>query len=127
MFAASTEFPPNPNGIGLLTSWTMDGYIINIVIPVAISIMYDGRRILCLSNLKSKNGGTTLLSMITKTDNETADVMNAPVICGRVSELIPICISVSAIRNELIVVERANIPLMSMENDIRFLLLFFEV
>src|SRR5919197_1055068 len=41
----------------------------------------------------------------------------------------PVCISVSAMRNELIVAERANTPLMSMENDeeekeddIRFLL-----
>ncbi len=88
----------------------------NIVIPVAISKIYDGRRILCLSNLKSRNGGTILLSRITKTDNEIADATNAAAICGRFSELMPVCISVSAIRNEVIVAERASIPLMSMEN-----------
>jgi hypothetical protein len=59
--------------------------------------------------------------MTTKTDNEIADVMNAPAICGRFSELTPICISVSAIRNEVIVTERASTPLMSMEDVPRFL------
>src|SRR5215218_3669346 len=105
----------------------MDGYIMNIVIPVAISSMYDGRRILCLSNLKSRNGGTILRSMITKTDNEIADATNAAAICGRFSELAPICISVSAMRNELIVAERASTPLMSMENDDDDRFLLFEV
>jgi hypothetical protein len=102
----------------------MDGYIMNIVIPVAISKMYDGRRILCLSNRKSRNGGTILLSRRTKTDNEIADAMNVATICGRFSELTPICISVSAKRNEVIVAESARTPLMSIENDKRFL---FEV
>ena len=73
--------------------------------------MYDGSRTLCLSSLKSKNGGMARLSMITKTDNEIADVMNAAAICGRFSELTPICISVSAIRNEVIVTERARYAL----------------
>src|ERR671918_1892000 len=127
MFAASTESPPNPSGIGLLTSCTIVGYIMNIVIPVAISKIYDGRRILCLSNLKSRNGGTILLSRITKTDNEIVDATNAAAICSRFSELTPVCISVSAIRNDVIVAERARTPLMSMENDDdeedRFLLL----
>ena len=93
----------------------------NIVIPVAISMMYDRKRILCLSNFKSKKGGSALLSTITKIVNETADVMNAPAICDRFSELIPICISVSAITNEDIVTERASTPLMSIENDACFL------
>src|SRR5918999_3509049 len=123
-FAASTESPPNPSGIGLLTSCTMVGYIMNIVIPVAISKMYDGRRILCLSNLKSRNGCTILFSRITKTDNEIADAMNVATICGRFSELTPICIRVSAKRNEVIVAESARTPLMSIENDKWFL---FEV
>ena len=38
-FAASTGLPPNPSGIGLLTSCTIAGYAMNIVIPVAIAIM----------------------------------------------------------------------------------------
>ena len=38
-FAASTGSPPNPNGIGLLTSCTIAGYVINIIIPVAINMM----------------------------------------------------------------------------------------
>ena len=38
-FAVSTGFPPNPSGIGLLTSCTIPGYVMNIVIPVAIKIM----------------------------------------------------------------------------------------
>jgi hypothetical protein len=92
----------------------------NIVIPVAISKMYDGRRILCLSNLKSRNGGTTLLSKATNTDNEIADATNAAAICGRFSELTPVCISVSAIRNEVIVTERTSTPLMSMEMILAF-------
>jgi hypothetical protein len=79
---------------------------------------------LCLSNLKSRNGGTILLSKATNTDNEIADATNAAAICGRFSELTPVCISVSAIRNEVIVAERTSTPLMSMENDTRFLLLF---
>src|SRR5919106_2222861 len=121
-FAASTESPPNPSGIGLLTSCTTAGYIMNIVTPVAISKIYDGRRILCLSNLKSRNGGTIFRSMITKTDNEIADAMNAATICGRFAELTPICMSVSAMRNEVIVAESARTPLMSIEKDTRFLL-----
>ena len=75
--------------------------------------MYDGSRTLCLSSLKSKNGGMARLSMITKTDNEIADVMNAQRSAGFRP---PICISVSAIRNEVIVTERARTPLMSIEN-----------
>ena len=54
----------------------------NIVIPVAISSMHDGSRTLCLSSLKSKNGGMARLSMITKTDNEIADVMNYSDLAG---------------------------------------------
>ncbi len=83
--------------------------------------MYDRRRILCLSNFKSKKGGLALLSIITKTINEIADVTNAPAICGRFSEFIPICMSVSAIMNEDIVTERAGTPLMSIESDVCFL------
>ena len=63
-------------------------------------------------------------SRMTKTDNEIADATNAAAICSRFSELTPICIRVSAIRNEVIVAESASTPLMSMENDARFL---FEV
>src|SRR3954453_8953153 len=102
----------------------MVGYIMNIAMPVAISKMYDGRRILCLSNLKSKNGGSILFSRKTKTDNEIDETANAAMTCSRFSELIPVCISVSAIRNEVIVAERAITPLMSIEiDDRRFLLL----
>jgi hypothetical protein len=36
------------------------------VIPVAMSRMNDGKMILCLNNLRSTNGGTVFLSMITK-------------------------------------------------------------
>jgi hypothetical protein len=42
--AASTASPPNPSGIGLLTNCTIAGYAMNIVIPVAINITYEGRR-----------------------------------------------------------------------------------
>jgi hypothetical protein len=89
----------------------------NIVIPVAINKIYDGRKILCHSNLKSRNGGTILLSMITKTSREIPDAMNAVAICVRFSEPRSVCMSVSAMRNELIVAERASTPLMSMETD----------
>jgi hypothetical protein len=41
-FAASTALPPNPNGTRFLTSCTIAGYAMNIVIPVAIAIMYEG-------------------------------------------------------------------------------------
>jgi hypothetical protein len=82
---------------------------------------------LCLSNLKSRNGGTILLSRITKTDNEIADATNAATICGRFSEVTPVCISVSANRNEVIVAERASTPLMSIENDDEDCFLLFEV
>src|SRR5919198_3866421 len=47
-FAASTASPPKPSGTGLLTSCTMDGYAMNIVIPTATSMRYDGMRILSL-------------------------------------------------------------------------------
>src|SRR5215211_6882788 len=120
--------PPMMVGLMLPILFMINGVILanimNIVIPVAISKMYDVRRILCLSNLKSRNGGTILLSRRTKTNNEIADAMNVATICGRFSELTPICISVSAKRNEVIVAESARTPLMSIENDKRFL---FEV
>src|SRR5215510_5055694 len=90
------------------------------VIPAAISKMYDGRRVLCLSNLKSRKGGTILLSRITKVDNETADITNAPAICIIFWELTPICMRVRAIRNEVIVTERAATPLISIGNDLLF-------
>ena len=61
------------------------------------------------------------LSTITKTDNETADIANAPAISNRFSEFIPICISVNAITKEIIVTARASTPLISIGNDTRFL------
>ena len=92
----------------------------NIVIPVAISRINEGRRILSRNNLKLTNGGIALLSIITKTDNETADIMNAPAICNIFSLFTPIWMTVSAMRNEDIVTERATIPLMSIENGFPF-------
>src|SRR5215203_6955984 len=92
----------------------------NIAIPVAISRMYEGRRILSLNNLKSTNGGTAFLSITTNTVNDIADIVNAPAICDMFSALAPICTSVSATRNEVIVAERASIPLMSIENGSLF-------
>ena len=62
----------------------------NIEIPVAINRMNEGRRILSRNNLKSTNGGTALLSITTKTDNEIADIMNAPAICDIFSLFTPI-------------------------------------
>ena len=90
------------------------------VIPAAISKMKDGRRVLCLSNLRSRKGGTILLSRITKIDNETADATNAPAICIIFWELTSICMRVRAIRNEVIVTEKAATPLMSIGNDFLF-------
>jgi hypothetical protein len=90
IFAASTASPPNPSGIGLLTNCTIAGYAMNIVIPVAINITYEGSRVLSFSILRSTNGVMTLLSMMTKIANEITDVVNAAPICGRVSELIPV-------------------------------------
>jgi hypothetical protein len=51
----------------------MEGYAMNRVIPTAISIRYDGRRVLSLSSLKSSSGELVLLSIIAKTDNEIID------------------------------------------------------
>ena len=93
----------------------------NIEIPVAISRMYEGRRILSRNNFKLTNGGIAFLSIITNTDNETTDIMNAPAICSTFSLFTPICMTVSATRNEAIVTERATIPLMSIENGFPFL------
>jgi len=59
--------------------------------------------------------------MITKTNNEAADVANEIAIGNRFSDFIPICISVRAITKEDIVTERASTPLISMGNDILFL------
>ena len=92
------------------------------VIPAAINKMNEGRRILCFSNLKSRKGGTILFSRITKIDNEIADTTNEPAICRIFWELTPICMSVRAIRNDVIVTESAPTPLMSIGNDARFLL-----
>ena len=64
----------------------------------------------------------TLLSMMTKTINEIAETTNATPICGMVSEFIPVCTSVSAMRNAVIVAESATAPFMSMEGDVLFLL-----
>ena len=83
---------------------------------MAINKIYYGRKILWLSKPKSRNGGTILLSMITKTSNEIPDAMNAVAICVRFSERKSVCMSVSAMGNELIVAELST-PLMSMETD----------
>src|SRR5215216_133376 len=123
-FAASTASPPNPSGIGLLTSCTIAGYAMNIVIPVAIKMMYEGRRVLSFSNLRSTNGNAILLSMMTKTANEITETTNATPICGSVSEFIPVSTSVSAMRNAIIVVESASAPFKSMEGVDRFLPMF---
>jgi hypothetical protein len=77
MFAGSTASPPNPSRIGLLTNCTIAGYAMNIVIPVAITITYEGRRVLSFSILRSTNGVVTLLSMMTKMANEITDAVNA--------------------------------------------------
>ena len=62
----------------------------NIEIPVAISRINEGRRILSRNNLKLTNGGIALLSIITKIDNAIADIMNAPAICNIFSLFTPI-------------------------------------
>src|SRR5918993_2695267 len=120
-FAASTASPPNPKGTGLLTNCTIAGYAMNIVIPLAINMMYEGRRVLSFSNLRSTNGDAIFLSMMTKTDNEITETVNAAPICGKVSEFIPVSRSVNAIRKAIIVVESASAPFKSMEGDACFL------
>ncbi len=62
----------------------------NIEIPVAISRINEGRRILSRNSLKLTNGGFALLSMITKMDNAIADIVNAPAICNTFSLFTPI-------------------------------------
>src|SRR4029078_9923902 len=99
----------------------MAGYIMNIVIPVAIIIMYEGRRILSFSNLRSTNGNATLLSTITKVMREATDIANAVSIWGKFVEFISVCISVNASRNEIIVKESARAPFKSIEEDNCFL------
>ena len=116
-FAASTALPPNPSGIGFLTSCTIAGYAMNIVIPVAVAIMYEGMRVLSFSNLMSTNGDVTLLSMKTKTLNEMAETRNAIPTSGNALELIPLCKRVNAIRNEIIVIESTKAPFISKEGD----------
>src|SRR5918998_4889040 len=120
-FAASTASPPNPKGTGLLTNCTIAGYAMNIVIPLTINMMYEGRRVLSFSNLRSTNGDAIFLSMMTKTDNEIIETINAAPICGKVSEFIPVSRSVSAMRKAIIVVESASAPFKSMEGDACFL------
>src|SRR5919202_2166824 len=93
----------------------------NMVIPVDISRMNDGNRILFLSSLRSKNGGLLFCSNLTKIANEVAELANAAAISGKFWELTPICMSVSAIRNEDTVAERASMPLMSIDSDLCFL------
>src|SRR5919199_6916809 len=94
----------------------------NMVMPVDINRMNEGNRILFLSSLKSKNGGLLFLSRLTKIANEIAEVANAAAISGGFWEFTPICMSVSAIRNEDTVAERASMPLMSIDSDLCFLL-----
>ena len=92
------------------------------VIPAAINKMNEGRRILSLVTLSPEKEAQLLFSRITKIDNEIADTTNEPAICRIFWELTPICMSVSAIRNDVIVTESATTPLMSIGNDARFLL-----
>jgi hypothetical protein len=92
----------------------------NMAIPVDIKRINEGRRILFRSNLRLTNGGIALLSITTKMGNEIADIINAPAICNIFSLFTPICIIVSAIRNEAIVTERVTIPLISIENGLPF-------
>ena len=70
------------------------------------------------SNLISTNGDVTLLSIKTKIANEIAETIKAIPTCGRVLEFIPLCTSVNAIRNEIIVIESTKAPFMSIEGDI---------
>src|SRR6476660_7718104 len=78
---------------------TIAGYAMNIVIPVAVAIMYEGMRVLSFSNLMSTNGDLTLLSMKTKTLNEMSETRNAIPTSGNALEFIPLCKRVNAIRN----------------------------
>ena len=93
----------------------------NIVIPVAINMMYEGKSVLSFSNLKSTNGDTTLLSIMMNIVNEATETVKAAAICGRVAEFIPVSTSVSAMRNAIMVEESAIAPLRSIECDANFL------
>src|SRR5262249_23497961 len=115
-FGASIAFPPNPSGTGLLTSCTIDGYAMNMVIPIATRIRYDGRRVLSLSSLKSSSGELVLLSIITNIDNEIIDATNAAAIPRMFPAISPVCTSVSAIMNAAVAAERATAPLISMRD-----------
>src|SRR5919202_2373968 len=84
-------------------------------------------RVLSFNNLISTNGDGTLLSITTKMANEIAETMKAIPICGRILGFIPLCTRVSAIRNEIIVIESTEAPFMSIEGDVLFLLLLCSV
>ena len=81
-------------------------------------LLSKGKRVLSLSNVISTNGDGILLSIKTNMANEIAETIKAIPICGRVLEFIPLCISVSAIRNEIIVIESTKAPFMSIEGDV---------
>src|ERR671919_3054543 len=82
---ASTASPPNPSGNGLLTNCTMVGYAMNIVIPVAINMMYEGKSVLSFSNLRSTSADTTLLTIMMKIANEATETVKAAPLCGMVA------------------------------------------
>ena len=116
-FPASIASPPNPRGIGVLTNCTIVGYIKNIVIPVSVNKIYEGRIILCLIIAKSINGKLLLFSIAINNPNDKADRpkdnrTNAEF------ELFPVSNKVNPIKNVVIVTERNMPPLMS-------ILLFF--
>ena len=71
------------------------------------------------NNLKLRNGGIALLSIITKWIMRS-DNMKTPAICKIFSLFTPIWMIVSAMRNEDIVIERATMPLISIENGFPF-------
>src|SRR5581483_2728573 len=91
----------------------MDGYAMNMVMPTAISIRYDGRRILSLNSLKSSSGELLLLSMIAKTNNEIIDTENAAETFCKF-EIPPVCNNVRPSMNAAVVAESALAPLISM-------------
>ena len=93
------------------------GYIKNIVIPVSVNKIYEGRIILCLIIAKSINGKLLLFSIVINTPNDKEDRPKD----NRTNEefeMFPVSNKVNPIKNVVIVTERNMPPLMS-------ILLFF--
>ena len=92
--------------------------------PILTIMIYDGRRVLCLSNFRSTSGDSVRLSIKTKTVSETMDTPKIPAICSSLIEVEappPDSKRVSATRNETMAADNVIAPLISM--DLELLLL----